>query len=344
MLSDLGRRLEVTLAPETMLHAIVETVAQALKSPYAAITLSNGVDADVAAYGQPSGETVTLPLVYQGEAIGQMLLAPRGPGQPFSETDQRLLTDIARQAGVVAHGVRLTADLRRSRERLVTAREEERRRIRRDLHDGLGPVLAGIAMKMDAARNLLSTDPKAADEPLGDIKAQAQSAIADIRRLVYELRPPALDELGLVSAIREYATQLSNTSAGNGAHAGATMLAVSINAPHKMPPLSAAVEVAAYRIAMEALTNVARHAAAARSNVRISDGEGGMLELGITDDGVGIPADFHAGVGISSMRERAEELGGTCVIEPLAQGGTRVLARLPLRDEQRSPDQQELPL
>ena len=340
VLSDLGGRLEVTLAPDAMLSAIVETVAHALKSPYAAIAFNEGDEADVAAvYGRPSGETVTLPLVYQGEAIGQMLLAPRDPGQPFNETDQRLLTDIVRQAGVVAHGVRLTADLKRSRERLVTAREEERRRIRRDLHDGLGPVLAGIAMKMDAARNLLRTDPTAADEPLGDLKAQAQSAIADIRRLVYELRPPALDELGLISAIREYATQLNSTGAGNDGRVDTNMLVVSIDAPHQMPPLSAAVEVAAYRIAMEALTNVVRHAGAARCNVRISDGEGDILELGITDDGVGIPDDRPAGVGIASMRERAEELGGACVIEPLVEGGTRVLARLPLRIELPSPDQ-----
>ena len=340
VLSDLGQRLEITLAPDAMLRAVVETVAQALKAPYVAIAFGEGAEADVSvAYGEPTDEIVTLPLAYQGEAIGQMLLAPRAAGQPYSETDRRLLADIARQAGVVAHGVRLTDDLKRSRERLVTAREEERRRIRRDLHDGLGPVLAGIAMKMDAARNLLGTNPTAADQPLGDLKAQAQSAIADIRRLVYELRPPALDELGLVQAISEYATRLNGTDAGNDDRVGADMLVVSVNAPDKMPPLSAAVEVAAYRIAMEALTNVVRHAEAARCNVRFSNGKGDILELGITDDGVGIPAGFHAGVGITSMRERAEELGGTFVVEPMPDGGTRILTRLPLRYASPSPEQ-----
>ena len=331
VLSDLGRRLEATLAPEATLHAIVEEVGQALKLPYAAIAL-NGIDENgvAASYGRPSDETVALPLVYQGGAIGQMLLSPRGPGQPFSDTDRRLLADIARQVGVVAHGVRLTADLQRSRERLVTAREEERRRIRRDLHDGLGPVLAGMAMKLDAARGLLSIDPKAAGEPLGDLKAQAQSAISDIRRLVYELRPPALDELGLIPAIREYASRLNGAGVKDGGNARANALAVSIEPPKEMPPVSAAVEVAAYRIVMEALTNVARHAKAANCAVRVSNGEGDILELGIMDDGIGFTADRRAGVGISSMRERAEELGGTFVIEPVAQGGTRVVARLPL--------------
>ena len=218
---------------------------------------------------------------------------------------------------MAAHAVRLTADLQRSRERLVTTREEERRRLRRDLHDGLGPRLAAQTLKIGSARFLYPRDPAAADALLSELEADMESAISDIRRLVYDLRPPALDELGLVAAIHEAATQYTT----NG-------LRVNIDAPESLPPLPAAVEVAAYRITQEALTNVVRHAEARNCKVRLS--LGGGLELEIIDDGVGLPEDRRTGVGLTSMRERTAELGGTCVVEPFAAGGTRVLARLPL--------------
>lgn len=337
VLSRLGQRLEATIAPEAVLPTIVETVAQALKLPYAAIALQEGNEIKtVAAYGLAIGEPLVLPLVYQSEIIGQLMLSPRARGEDFSPADRHLLDNIAREAGVAAHAVRLTTDLQRSRERLVTAREEERRRLRRDLHDGLGPALASLTLKIDATRNLLSSDPAAADALLADLKMQTQSAIADIRRLVYELRPPALDELGLVSALREQAAQYGGGSNG---------LQVSVVvSPQDLPPLSAAVEVAAYRIALEALTNVVRHAHARRCEIRVAwndagDGKGSsLLQLEIIDDGGGISPTHRAGVGLSSMCERAAELGGICSIELASGGGTRVFARLPLREKAEAPN------
>src|SRR5215204_7283522 len=140
VVSRLGRRLEATLARDRMLPTLVETIAEALKLPYAAILLKDGEEfRTAAAYGSPRGEPETLPLVYQREEIGRLVIAPRAPGEGFSVADRRLLEDLARQAEIAVHAVRLTADLQRSRERLVTTREEERRRLRRDLHDGLGP-------------------------------------------------------------------------------------------------------------------------------------------------------------------------------------------------------------
>ncbi|MDQ5809281.1 MAG: sensor histidine kinase [Actinomycetota bacterium] len=246
-----------------------------------------------------------------------MILAPRVPGEEFSSSDRRLLEDLTRQAGVAAHAARLTADLQRSRERLVTAREEERRRLRRDLHDGLGPQLAAQTLKVGSARSLYGRDPAAADALLSDLEANMEASIADIRRLVYNLRPPALDELELDGAIRESAAQYAT----NG-------LSISVDAPKSLPSLPAAVEVAAYRIVQEALTNVVRHAAANERVIHLRlDSE---LELEITDDGAGLPEDRSTGVGLSSMRERAVELGGRCLVEPSPTGGTRVLARLPL--------------
>jgi signal transduction histidine kinase len=161
------------------------------------------------------------------------MLSPRAPGESFSPADQRLLDDLARQAGIAAHAVRLTSDLQRSRERLVSAREEERRRLRRDLHDGLGPQLASVTLKLDTARNLLDRDPAAARALLTELKTQTQTAIAGIRRLVYDLRPPALDDLGLVSALREQISQYQYNQ-----------LSIMIDAPADLPPLPAAVEVA----------------------------------------------------------------------------------------------------
>ncbi len=322
VLSRLGQRLEATLTPDATLRTVVEITAQALKLPYAAITLKQAGEEFVAAaeYGTPAGEPVVLPLAYGAEPVGQLILAPRSPGEAFSPSDKRLLDDLARQAGVAVHAARLTADVQRSRERLVTAREEERRRLRRDLHDGLGPRLAAQTLKVGSARMLYAHDPAAADTLLAELEADMEAALTDVRRLVYDLRPPALDELGLVGAIRETAARYD----ANG-------LSVSVDAPGRLPSLPAAVEVAVYRIVGEALANVVRHARARSCAVRLSAGDG-ELGLEVSDDGVGIPAGGARtlGVGLHSMRERAEELGGSCRIEASAMGGTRVVARLPL--------------
>jgi signal transduction histidine kinase len=238
--------------------------------------------------------------------------------------------------------VRLTADLQHSRERLVTTREEERRRLRRDLHDGLGPTLASFALKLDAARKLVRGKPGDAEELLSHLKNQTQDTVGDVRRLVYGLRPAALDDLGLVAAIRQQAEghgfvvngfsgEIEREASGEDG-----LVSFSMEAPEILPLLSAAVEVAVFRIAQEALTNVARHAHARTCRVRISiDRAGGALNLEVTDDGVGTPESRRAGVGLSSMRERAEELGGTLSIQTAPAGSTRVLARLllPLSEE-----------
>ena len=336
VLSLLGERLEATLAPDETLPAVVQTIADSLKLPYAAIGLrhEHGM-AIAAATGRPLANPIRLPLVYQGEPVGELLLGPRPGEGVLSPADQRLLEDLARQAGVAVHAVRLTTDLRRSRERLVAAREEERRRLRHDLHDGLGPALASMSLQLAAVRNLVAHEPEAV-EVLTQVKEQMQDAVADIRRLVYALRPPTLDELGLVGAIREHAARLSQGG-----------LSVSVVAPEPLPSLPAAAEVAAYRITLEALTNVARHARAVSCVVRLSviepGGDGGSGEAGqdsvstprllcleIVDDGRGVDLSARAGAGLASMRERAAELGGTIAVERVDGGGTRVCAQLPI--------------
>jgi signal transduction histidine kinase len=250
------------------------------------------------------------------------VLSPRAPGEGFSDADRTLLEDLARQAEVAVHAVRLTADLQSSRERLVATREEERRRLRRDLHDGLGAQLAGLNVQAGALRRLIPTDPDAAEEVVVELREELRSAIADIRRLVYDLRPPALDDLGLVEALRRLAERHSSEG---------EQLRVSVEAPEELPSLPAAVEVAVYRITQEALTNVAHHARARSCVVRLAVNDD--LALEIVDNGVGIPAQRGAGVGLSSMQERASELGGSCVVHSVPKGGTQVLVRLPLPEE-----------
>ena len=330
LLSRLGEHLEQTGSPQAALTGIVETAARALKLPYAAIALGERGEI-VAGYGLPLNAIQRFPMIYQGETVGQMLVAERAPGEGLTPKDRRLLETVARQAGAAAHAARLTADLRRSRRRLVAAREEERRRLRRDLHDGLGPVLASQGLKMAAAAQLMKDSPAEAQRLLEELAAQNEAAVAEIRRLVYNLRPAALDDLGLVGAVRDYAAGLQAGAGENG------KLQIEVEAPQAgLPPLPAAVEAAAYRIAVEALTNVARHAQAGRSAVSFAlkgSGPGQILQVEITDNGVGLPPDGKKGVGLISMRERAEEVGGSLFIQSAPGRGSRVLARLPLMDE-----------
>jgi signal transduction histidine kinase len=322
-LSRLAARLDATLSPDAVLPAIAGSVTSALRSPYAAIevTAGDGPPRVAAARGTlPAGAVpLRVPLTSSGAHIGDLVVAPRRPGETFNDADRRLLAGLAHHAGAAVHAADLTTQLQRSRERLVTAREEERRRIRRDLHDGLGPSLAGIAMQLDAARRLTRHDQDAAGQLLHHLREQTQAAIADIRRLVYELRPPALDDLGLTGALAQHAASCS--SAGG--------LQVSIDTDPGLPALPAAVEVAAYRIAAEAITNVTRHAGARTATVKLTAGEG-KLRVEVTDDGRGVSPVHRAGVGLTSMRERAEELGGGCTLLPRPGGGTIVSAQLPL--------------
>ena len=294
-----GRRLEDVAAADEVLPAVASTITDALRVPSARIVI--GED-------DGSASEESFPLVFAGETVGALRVARRD--EPFTLNERRLLDGIAAQVAAVAHAVSLTADLRRSRERVVTASAEERRRLRRDLHDGLGPALAGIVLGLQRTRRRV--DEPAAGE-LDELTTQTQGAIAEVRRLIYDLRPPALDELGLVGALSEQARTLGEFE---------------IDGPDPQPPLPAAVEVAAYRIALEAMTNVARHAGARQASVRIQIADAVRIE--VSDDGAGLPALLLPGVGISSMRERAVELGGVCTVERVQPRGTVVRASIPL--------------
>ena len=210
--------------------------------------------------------------------------------------------------------IRASEQVQDSRAALVTAREEERRRIRRDLHDGLGPALASMKLQLTAVQRLLETDPARAAQLLGEVRQGMNETTADIRRLVYGLRPPLLDDLGLVAALRNHPS----------AHAG---LQLSVQ-PDELPELPAAVEVALYRIASESIHNAVRHSGGQHCQVSIEVAADEVC-MRITDDGRGLPEPLVDGVGVSAIRERAAELGGS--VELTSDGGTTIRTVIPLR-------------
>lgn len=322
VLSKLGQQLQETSTPDQTLTAITATLCQALKLPYAAIIVqtAEGNRETVAASGRWTAQQKEWPLRFQGLQIGWLSVAPRSPGEGFTNQEEKLLADVASHAGAAAHAAQLTSILQHAREKLVLAREEERRRIRRDLHDGLGPSLASQTFALDTAIELLENDPPAAADLLRNLKAQNQALVADIRRLVYELRPPALDELGLAEAIEVLLQQLNGHSP--------TQISFSLQ-PGALQALPAAVEVAVYRLVQEGVNNVLRHAQAATCLVECRRA-GEWLTLTVRDDGSGIPANARGGVGMLSMRERVEELGGTLSVAAGAPTGTLVTAALPI--------------
>jgi signal transduction histidine kinase len=302
----LGQALEVAASGELLPRATA-SIRSAFRLSYVEVRVA-GVT--MAASGRCGGAREEFPLVFGGETIGELIAEA---GEPFTAAERRLVTGLLGQVAAAGHAVRLERDLRHSRERIVGAAEEERRRLRRDLHDGLGPALAGVVLGLQRVRGRVRADESAAGQ-LDTLTQQTQEAVADVRRLVYGLRPPALDELGLVGALTEQARLLG---------------AIEVDGALDGLLLPAAVEVAAYRIALEAMTNTIRHAHAAHTAVLIVVGDG-ALHVEVADDGKGLPAAYRAGVGITSMRERATELGGSCHVGPRQPRGTLVRATLPL--------------
>jgi len=316
--------MELALPSDQVLPVLVKTIAQTLKLPYVGITLKGQQDIS---FGQEAENQVSFPFIFQGETTGVLLASPRSPGESFSSAETHLLQNLARQAGVVVRNAQLTADLQRSRQTLVTAREEERHRLRRDLHDGIGPTMAGLTLKLDAVKDLVSSGLEAGNKDeledavqlLGKLKTQTQETVQNIRYIVHTLRPPSLDVLGLIPALQAHFGQVATPR---------TLNIQMTTVPQSFPRLSAAVEVAAYRIVLEAVTNVIHHAHAELCDVSLML-DNGNLKIEIKDDGVGLPKARGHGIGLDSMRERAEELGGRFELLSSPKG-TQVRAKIPI--------------
>lgn len=319
VVSSLASTLESTDDDGAQLAAVVEAVSTAFGLSFVQVEVDRSAgERLVASRGDRPGEVRSFPIAYRSRTIGLLTLPARGVRNHLTDRDEILLADVVRQAAAAIRASQLSDELQRSREGLVLAREEERRRIRRDLHDGLGPSLSAVVFRLESARLTVATDPASADEQLTETREVVQEIIKDVRRLVHDLRPPALDDRGLVGAL----TQLAE-------HAdGGVEVRVTADIDGALP---AAVEVAAYRIASEALNNTLRHAHARTCAVTLTGGSG-TLVVEVADDGVGIAPDARSGVGLVSLRERAAELGGTVELRCPETGGTVVTARLPLHE------------
>ena len=306
----------------SQLSAVAAAVARAFGIGYVRVEVEHDGSWLVAEHGRRPGEERQLPITYQGSEVGRLVLPAGGIRGRLSPRDERLLGDLVRQAAIAARATQLAELLQGHREQLVLAREEELRRVRRDLHDGLGPALGGAVFQLESARLLATRDPSAADRSLAATGAHLAEVLREVRRLVDDLRPPLLDELGLPAALEELVALVVPGGP-------AVRLAVA-----SLPPLPAAVEVAAYRIVGEALTNVVRHAQARTCRVRLAVAEaprgGSHLVVEVLDDGRGVAPGTAAGIGLGSLRERAAELGGQTEVACPPEGGTRVRATIPV--------------
>ena len=327
IVSHLGAQLEVVSNPEVLLQALLRTIVEGLKLSSMLIQVferDSGTTRTMASFPADlqelsfiqENDRLSIPLTHQSIQIGTLVIGMQPNTTELNPVEMRLLRTISSQIGATVRTIQLTDDLQRSRDLLIQTREEERRRIRRDLHDGLGPVLASVALQADIARENVRTDPAKAEELIGRTILQAQSAIGDVRRLVDELRPARVDELGLAGALQAY---VDNISAGP---------LLSIEIPEILPDLPAAIELAVFRIVQEGVNNVIRHAQASRCKVtvRLLDD----LLIKIEDDGRGIPDPVPAGLGLRSMHNRVEELGGVLHLQSSALTGTVIEVKLPV--------------
>ncbi len=315
VLRQLGQRLRSAEPAEVVLNQLVATLVRTLRLSHAAVEVP-GLRLVPSGHGRPGPAPTSIDLVHDGERIGRLVLDPGPDREPFGTSDRRLLEGLAQQVSATAHSLLLAARLRRSLQGAVTMLEDERRRMRREIHDGLGPTIASASMRLELGRSLIHTDPDATERILAELADIHRSVVQDIRRLVDGLRPTILDHLGLEAALREMVAGL-----GGGVR---TTLHCALGTGR----LSATVEVAAYRIVSEALTNVVRHSGASTCDVRIwLDGD---VHVAVCDNGRGLAPNHRPGMGLTSIRERCAELGGSASITADVPGGTRVSCRLPL--------------
>jgi signal transduction histidine kinase len=314
VVAALAERLAATA--EALLPQVVDQVAGSLRLPYVAVELADGTCA--AAAGTPTGAELRLPLRHRGGTVGWLLAAPRS-GEHLDGHDRQLLQRVAAQAGLAVHSTLMTTELQHAADRLLATRAEERARLRGDLHDELGPALGAIAMRAEAARTLLAGGRvDRVDGVLTDIERGAEAAVAEVRRILDDLHPRVLEEDGLEAALRSVVTALP----------AALDVRLDASLPPVLPPR---IEVAAYRVAAEALRNVVRHAGATAITVTAAV-RAGWLELTVSDDGVGMPADVLPGVGLRSMHARADDLGGSLTVTGREDGGTMLRLCLPMNE------------
>ena len=317
----LGQRVDAAAGPVDALEQLAGELRAALRLPSVAIVPDDEHLARVVS-GAPTAGTVDIPITVHGSPIGVLRIGRRHHGERLRTEEQSVLLDTARRAGALLQAAALVADLRASRDRIVAAREEERRRLRHDLHDGVGPQLAGLALQLDSLARRMSGDDESSAR-VQVLRERLRDTVVEVRRVVDNLRPPALDDVGLVEAVRQQVAAYAAVPAGAGP--GTALVDVVAD---QLPALPAAVEVAAYRIITEAVANAVRHGRPSHCDVTMTT-TGRDFMVTVADNGTGIAADAAHGVGLASMRERAAEVGGTLSVDT-GPTGTTITARLPL--------------
>jgi two-component system, NarL family, sensor kinase len=323
MIAALSPRTTPVVTDESGLTAALDALRHALRLAFVHLDITMpGMTPLSLSRGVSRPPDRVLPLYAGNVHVGQLSLAVRPGLEPLGRADERLLEALGHVLASSAYNLGLQQALRKALAQAVTAREEERRRIRREIHDGIGPLLAAALLRTETAMELPAGCPSQA-ESLHKLRHLQQTALTDLRSLVEGLRPPALDHGGLLSALQQHAELNAGTRAPNSP-------AVIFEISGDFSILPAAVEVAAYRIAQEAISNATKHARAQRVIVRLSCTDDG-LSVEVDDDGIGVSADTNrSGVGLASMTERATELGGWCTNEHSPTGGTSVKAWLPV--------------
>ena len=302
------------------LPAVVDSVADAVRASYVAITDADGTILAATGTERPAAR-VASPLTVAGEQVGELIICPARGESSLRAADTRVITALIAPVAAIVHASMLARRLASAHERTLAAAGRERSRIRRDLHDGLGPSLSGVALGLEAVQAALPRDTATAAELTARMRTEVASAVEDVRRIIDELRPAALEDVGLAQALRERAASLAARSASG--------MVVDVSVADPIPELPESVETAAFRIAEEAMTNVLRHAHASRCEVRLE--VDGALVISVSDDGVGLPGQTRPdGIGLTSMRQRADDLGGCCTVGPAVPSGVIVRARLPL--------------
>ncbi|GAB3612183.1 hypothetical protein GCM10027415_05230 [Humibacter ginsengisoli] len=310
----LGQRLADARSAEGVLSAVAETLREELRLPFVMVGTAGGVQAWA---GRQAPVEHRCPLTFGETVVGELALSPRSRGESFAASELRIIEDYARQAGVALYAVQLSGELDGARSKLVNAVEDERRRLRRDLHDSIGAQLGSQAIALDAARTLIRSDPVRVEQILREMRKNAQSATEDLRGIINDLRPPVLDDRGLLEAVRQQSAPYRSAE-----------FDVSVRLLGSLPPLAAATELALLRIAAEAVANAAKHSHGRTCTVTIA-ASANAVTLDVVDDGEGIPVEHPAGVGLASIRERAAELGGWSQIGPGEKRGARVHAYIP---------------
>jgi two-component system, NarL family, sensor kinase len=328
--AELPSRLSSARAADELLGVVAELVATHAAVPFVTIEVElAGLGLLSGTTGAPVGLPFTLPLISQGRQAGQLCATGAAAGRPVTGRQSRVLAAISPHLAAAVRTAGLLSASRQNTDRVLYAREEERRVLRQELHDSLGPILAGISLGLHAAQRVMRRDPHRAEQLVGHLEGELLSAMAEVRRLFETLRPAILDHVGLVAAVGEQ-TEILGTRVRTDEESTRD---VTFSYVHEgdFSALPAVVEVAAYRIVCEALTNVVRHSHAKQCTVSLRRAD--TLTVEIVDDGIGIDGAGRRGVGLGSMRDRANELGGSLTVAPVAGGGTRVMASLPIQPD-----------